>query len=447
MNSLPERVRQLADGTHTSRQLVEDCLAAIEAPDGEGTRAFMQVNANTARAEADRWDTRRKNGQKIPPFAGIPMALKDLFDVEGDVTRAGSTVLRNAAPATKDAPCIHRLRNAGFIFMGRTTMVEFAFGGLGQNPHYGTPLSVYDRATGRVPGGSSSGSAVAVVDGMADIAMGTDTGGSCRIPAAFNGLTGYKPSTGRIPTTGVYPLSFTLDSVGPIGRTVDCCAAVDAILAEDWNGAPKPVEKSELKLGVLQNFVTNTLDEMVAKTYGDALSRLSAAGVKLIDVTIPAIDDIPAANAKGGFAPAEAWAHHRERLATQASEYDPRVSTRIQTGEKQSAADYIDALHARKRLIAEAHAVTRDYDAILMPSAAHIPPKLTDIETEADYIRLNMLTLRNTSVGNFLDRCSISLPANAPGEAPVGLMLVGEHGADQSLFNIAATLEKVLHTR
>jgi aspartyl-tRNA(Asn)/glutamyl-tRNA(Gln) amidotransferase subunit A len=332
------------------------------------------------------------------------MALKDLFDVKGDITPAGSRVLCNEEPAAKDGVAVARLRAAGFVFVGRTNMVEFAFGGLGPNPHYGTPLSVYDREAGRVPGGSSSGSAVAVADGMATIAMGTDTGGSCRIPAAFNGLTGYKPTASRISTEGVYPLSTTMDSVGPIGRSVQCCASVDSILAGNWSGELAPQTPGSLKLAVVKNFVLENLDDDVARVFGTTLGLLSSSGVSLTDITIPAIDDIPAANAAGGIAPAEAWALHRSRLETQANSYDPRVGFRIMMGQNQTAADYIDALQARKRISAEAHAVTRPFDAVLMPSVAIIPPKLTDIENDNDYFRLNMLSLRNTSVGYFLDR-------------------------------------------
>jgi len=447
MKTLIELSKDLAEGTCTSRDLTEQSLEAIAHPDGEGTHAFLKVYDTLARAQADAWDGKRKAGDPVPRFAGIPMALKDLFDVKGDVTTAGSTVLSEAEPAARDGVAVARLRDAGFVFVGRTNMVEFAFGGLGPNPHYGTPLSVYDRESGRAPGGSSSGSAVAVADGMAAIAMGTDTGGSCRVPAAFNGLTGYKPTASRISTEGVYPLSTTLDSIGPIGRSVQCCASVDSILAGDWPGELAPRTPGSLKLAVVKNFVLENLDDDVARIFESTLDLLSSSGVSLTDITVPAIDDIPAANAAGGIVPAEAWALHRSRLETDADCYDPRVRFRIMKGQKQTAADYIDALQARRRITAEAHVVTRPYDAVLMPSVAIIPPKLTEIESDTDYFRLNTLILRNTSIGNFLDRCVISLPASAPGTAPVGLMLMADHGADENLFAVAAAVEKILSER
>jgi aspartyl-tRNA(Asn)/glutamyl-tRNA(Gln) amidotransferase subunit A len=243
MKTIRELAADLAAGQVTARELVDECLVAIEDPAGEGSRAFLSVAAERARATADGYDTIRAGGGALPPFAGIPLAVKDLFDVAGEVTTAGSIALADRPPAETDAPAVARVRAAGFIPLGRTNMTEFAYSGLGLNAHHDTPRSPWDRATGRIPGGSSSGTAVAVADGMAVAGLGTDTGGSCRIPAAFCGVVGYKPTAARVPREGVTPLSFSLDSVGPLARTVDCCAILDDILA----AAPAPWQRRPIR--------------------------------------------------------------------------------------------------------------------------------------------------------------------------------------------------------
>lgn len=444
MQTLDALAKDLESGRTTSRALAEACLARIADPAGQGAQAFVKVDSRAVLADADYQDALRARGAAPSRYAGLPIAVKDLFDVAGEVTAAGSVVLRDDAPAKRDCLAVARVRAAGFVLVGRANMVEFAYGGIGTNAHHGTPLSVYERDVGRVPGGSSSGSAVAVADGMAAVALGTDTGGSCRIPAAFNAITGYKPSAHRVPREGVTPLSTTLDSVGPLGASVRCCAAVDAILACDWSGVVAERPLKGLRLGALQSLVMADLDADVATAYGAALSRLSSAGASVEDIAIPALEDMPQINAGGGIAAAEAWAWHRERLESLGERYDPRVSARIRLGAKLSAADYIDILNERARLIAAAHEVSHAYDAMIMPTSALVPPRLSAIEQDADYVRLNILSLRNTMVANFLDRCAISLPASEPGAAPAGIMLVGEHGGDQALFSVASAVEAAL---
>src|SRR5215471_15050513 len=233
MHTLQELSAQLAKDQTTSRALVEGCLARIADPAGEGARTFLKMHRDAALAAAGQQDALRKASRAPSPFAGIPVSIKDLFDIEGDVTTAGSLALRDAPPATADAPAVARLKAAGFVVIGRTNMTEFAFSGLGLNPHYGTPANAYDRPAGRIPGGSSSGAAVSITDGMAFGALGTDTGGSCRIPAALCGIVGFKPTAYRVPTAGAFPLSTSLDSIGPLAATVACCAALDAVLAGD----------------------------------------------------------------------------------------------------------------------------------------------------------------------------------------------------------------------
>ena len=444
MRTLEQTANALADGSVTSRGLVEEGLGRIGDPAGEGARAFIRTDAEWARVLADAMDALRRVGRAPGRFAGIPVALKDLFDVAGQPTSAGSRVLADAPPAAAHAPVVQRLLGAGFVPLGRVNMTEFAFSGLGINPHYGTPLSPWDRAAGRIPGGSSSGTAVAVADGMALAGLGTDTGGSCRIPAAFCGVVGYKPTARRVPIAGVLPLAPSLDSVGPLAPSVACCAAVDALLAGETSSPLSPASLAGLRLAVPENLVLDGLDATVATAFAHALSVLERAGARLMRTRFPEFDDIQVVNAKGGFAASEAFAWHRSLLAAKGDGYDPRIRVRIARGEHMSAADYLDVAAARARLIAAFDARTREYDCVVMPTVPIVPPRVADLDDERAYNRINMLILRNTALGNFLDRCAISLPCHGAGEAPVGLMLMGETMGDARLFRIAAGVEAAL---
>jgi len=445
VRAIEDLAQSLADGQTTSRALVEASLERIAAPSGEGARTFIKIHADRARAAADAVDTARRVGLAVGRYAGIPIALKDLFDIAGEPTPAGSKVLADAPPARANAPVVQRMLNAGFITMGRVNMTEFAFSGLGINPHYGTPTSPWDRGAARIPGGSSSGTAVAVADGMVAAGLGTDTGGSCRIPAAFCGVVGYKPTARRVPITGVLPLAPSLDSVGPLATTVACCAAIDAILAgeESVPGVPAPL--AGLRLAVPENVVLDGMDATVAAAFDKALSMLSVAGARITRVRFPAFDSIAAVNAKGGYAASEAYAWHRALLAAKGDGYDPRIRVRIMRGEGMSAADYLDLGPARARIIAAFDADTCDFDCVVMPTVPIVAPRIADLDDEREYNRINMLILRNTALGNFLDRCAISLPCHQPGDAPVGLMLMGETMGDARLFRIAAAVEDALH--
>src|SRR5579864_6340073 len=240
---------ELKDGRTTSRELIEQALARIADPAGEGARTFIKVYADSARAAADAQDVLRKAGYVASPLAGLPVSIKDLFDVAGEVTLAASKALDDRPPAVQDAPVVARLRAAGAVLIGRTNMTEFAFSGVGINPHFGTPGNPYDRRL--IPGGSSSGAAVSVGDGAAIVAIGSDTGGSVRIPAALCGIVGFKPTKRRIPTDGAFPLSYTLDSIGPLAPSVAACAIADAVMAGEAPSAPAPWPALGLRLGVL----------------------------------------------------------------------------------------------------------------------------------------------------------------------------------------------------
>jgi len=449
---------QLSAGSITARELIESALAAIDDPVGEGSRAFVAVAADRARAEADAWDALRAANGWTPPFAGIPVAIKDLADVTGEVTTAGSTVLAAAGPAVTDAPAVARLRSAGFIVVGRTNMTEFAFSGLGLNPHYGTPSSPWDRSTGRIPGGSSSGSAVAVADGMAAVGLGTDTGGSCRIPAAFCNIVGYKPTARRVPLDGIIPLSPSLDSVGPLANTVDCVAIVDSILADTGHGLPSSSASgpiSSLRLGVLSDFMLDDLDDTVAVRFNAAVSALSSSGATVTSVTFPELNELGDINRDGGFAPAEALEWHRRLIADRGDQYDQRVRRRIEGGSRASAVYYVEVLNHRRRLIDRFAEVADGFDALIAPTVATIPPPLDSFPPDGDpsdpddryYSTINLRALRNTAVGNFLDSCAISLPLCGVEERAttpaVGLMLMAPAMADDHLLRTAAAVESV----
>ena len=443
--TIADAAAALAAGRTTALALVEAALDRIADPAGEGKRAFVAVQAEEARAAARAMDALRAAGRAPSAFAGIPISVKDLYDQAGQVTRGGSVALADAPAATATAPSVARLERAGFVVLGRTNMVEFAFSGLGVNPHHGTPRSPWDRATGRLPGGSSSGAAVATADGMGFAGLGSDTGGSCRIPAALCGLVGWKPTAKRVTLEGTLPLSFTLDSLGPIARSVACCAVVDGVMAGGEAVAPPPPGPvAGLRLAVLQGYVTEDWDAGVTAGFERALSTLSAAGARVERLAVPELADIPKANSLGGFAASEAYAWHKDLIARQGPAYDPRILMRIMRGSKMTAADYITLLGERARIIAAFAARTAGFDAVVMPTCPLVPPAIAAVEDEAEYGRINLLLLRNTTVGNFLDRCAISLPCHRPGEAPVGFMLMGEHGGDARLFGVAQAVESAL---
>jgi aspartyl-tRNA(Asn)/glutamyl-tRNA(Gln) amidotransferase subunit A len=375
------------------------------------------------------------------------VAVKDLCDIEGEVTTAGSVVLSDRPPAVRDAPVVARLRGAGFIVLGRTNMTEFAYSGLGLNAHHDTPRSPWDRQVGHIPGGSSSGTAVAVADGMAAAGLGTDTGGSCRIPAAFCGIVGYKPTARRVPLEGIVPLAPSLDSVGPLARSVECCAILDDVFA-GGDGHPgsgsRPPER--IRLAAIEDYVLDGLDGEVAHGFERGISRLSAAGVQVVGVPFPELAELPSLYAKGGLAAAEAYHWHRRLLAERGDGYDQRIRVRIEPGGELSAADYLEIVEARRRMIAVAAERLAGFDAYVLPTVAVLPPAIASFDSgdPAHYSRANLACLRNTMVGNFLDACAISLPLSDDGEPPVGLMLMAGPLADHQLFSLARTVESLL---
>ena len=438
-DALPTEAGPAALHGRASRERLEAALSRIAEPEGEGARACLTVYAEAARVAADAADARARAGMELGPLDGRIISIKDLFDVAGEPTRAGSTFLAHAAPAGRDAPIVHRLRAAGAVIVAKTNMTEFAFSGVGLNPHYGTPGNPADRS--RIPGGSSSGAAVAVADRMCEVAIGTDTGGSTRIPAALCGIVGFKPSQRRVPTEGAFPLSFTLDSIGPLAMSVADCALADAVMAGNQPRPLEPIALAGLRFGIPQGLPLNDLDPHVTSAFAAAIQTLETAGVRLTDEKFPDFDRMLEINAKGGFAPAEAFAIHRDLLREHAADYDPNVRARIERGQGLSAADYVLMSRHRAQLVRAMNARLELLDALVLPTTPITAPKISDVATREAFGHRNMLLLRNTSLVNFFDLCAISLPLPRDGDLPVGLMLVARNNHDDLLFRIAAAVE------
>lgn len=441
INSLAD---QFQAGFISSIKLVERCLERISDPGGEGHLAFLHLDAEAARDAARAADLQRKAGAFLSPLMGLPFSVKDLFDIGGQVTKAGSIVLNDAPPATSDALAISRLRQAGAIVIGRTNMTEFAYSGVGLNPHYGTPAAPYDRATRRIPGGSSSGAGVSVADGMATFAIGTDTGGSVRIPAAMCGITGFKPTRPRIPTDGVLPLSSSFDSVGPLAPSVACCITIDQVMA----GLPvkplAPIAIKGLRFLVPSNAVSQ-LDAATASTFQQALRVLGENGAKIVEKNVR-VFDAPERSSNGArLLGAEAYAWHRKLLGEQGDAYDPRVSSRMTPAAQTSAADYIDLLGWRKRFVRDAESELGHYDGLLIPTTPHTAPPIGDLESSDEvYFHTNKLMLSNTSLINQIDGCALSIPCHRPGDPPVGLMLAGLPMKDEHVLRIGLSVESIV---
>jgi aspartyl-tRNA(Asn)/glutamyl-tRNA(Gln) amidotransferase subunit A len=443
-----ELSRLLSNQKITSRQLVEQSLAAIKDPQGEGARTFLVVHENEALAAADRVDAQRRAGAKLHALAGIPISIKDLFDEAGVVTLGGSTVLVGNPPATRDAIVVERLRNAGAIIIGRTNLTEFAYSGLGINPHYGTPRNVFDRATGRIPGGSSSGAAISVTDGMAAGAIGTDTGGSVRIPAALNGLVGFKPTARRVPRDGVLPLSFTLDSVGPIAKSVADCALLDQVLAAETDGVPEAAHLRGLRFAVPKTVFQDDLSPAVANAFASALDRLSSAGAIIIELPMTEFAEAAAVNPRGALTSAEAFSWHRQWIKDRAGQYDPRVLARIGPGETVTAATCKELLQLRERFIQSINAAASAYDAMLMPATPDTAPTIAEASKDDEsYSHFNGRMLRNPSIVNLFDGCALSVPCHKPGTAPAGLMIAGTQDTDCRILAIGLAVEEIVWKR
>lgn len=445
MKKIIKTSQNLEDQKIKSIELTESCLDKIMDISGEGPRVFLRDYSRQAIADAEVSDRMRKHGRKLSLIDGIPISIKDLFDVKGEDTLAGSMVRVGCSKAVENSYVVERLREAGAVIVGRTNMSEFAFSGVGTNPHYGTPLNPYDRKLGRIPGGSSSGAAVAVADQMCLASIGSDTGGSVRIPAALCGLVGFKPTKRKISCEGMFPLSKTLDSVGFVCASVECCSVVNKVLCREKANSLEPFSINGLRLAIPQNIMLDDLDAEVAEAFEKTISYLSKNGAIISEIPMEEITKIYEVNKNGGFPSAEAFAVHRHIMAKSSQSYDPRVLVRIEQGIHFSAHDYIDLIETRERLIKTANTISFEFDALIMPTTPIVAPMIEDVADNLEYRRINRLLLRNTSVWNFLDRCAISIPCHNQGSVPVGLMLVGESMGDDRLLSIALGVETVLN--
>ncbi len=440
--------KALEEGQVSAVDLVSNAFSAIEREEGEGSRTFIRTFKNNAITQAAASDALRKMNVPQGPLAGIPISIKDLFDITGEVTTAGSRVLADAEPASKDAKVIENLRAAGAIFLGHTNMTEFAYSGLGINPHHGTPLNVWDRRIGRVPGGSSSGAAISVAENMAIAALGSDTGGSIRIPAAFNRLYGFKPSLDRHSMDGIFPLSSSLDTIGAIARSMECCRILDHVMA----GLPVPEANirplAGMRFAILETIALDGLDVEVAGGFVRALEKMSQAGARLERVKIDAINRFSDIAELGSLAGPEAWHLHRDLISSDEADFDPRVASRIKAAQSISAADYIEMLALQRDMQERTHLATRNYDAVLLPSVAVVPPEIKPLLSSDDaYIETNLKVLRNTAIGNVLGVPAASIPVGGEDTAPVGMMVMGEMGQDALVQDIAQSIDMVLNAK
>lgn len=425
----------------TSPQAEMDRAAAV-ARSQACDRVFLKTTFDTARAVA------ASPGVAGRPLAGLAVSVKDLFDVAGEVTAAGSVVLADAPPAARDSTAVARLRAAGAALIGRTNMTEFAFSGVGTNPHHGTPGNAADAS--RIPGGSSSGAAVSVATGAAFIGLGSDTGGSIRVPAALNGIVGFKNTARLVPADGALPLSTTLDTLCAFTRSVrDAVLAHEVLAARSVTRSQAPL--AAYRLAVARTGMLDGMDTTVGRAFERTVKTLRDAGARIEEIALEDIRDLGAIQSTGGFAAAESYAWHRGLLATRADGYDPRVRARIERGAGMKAHEYIDLLHARRAWIARVEAALKGFDAVLSPTVPIVAPPIAQVAPGAgqdeEFFRINALLLRNPSVINMLDGCAISIPCHVPGELPVGLMIW--HGAlrDDTVLNIAAQAETLLgHT-
>jgi aspartyl-tRNA(Asn)/glutamyl-tRNA(Gln) amidotransferase subunit A len=433
-------------GLISAEEVAERTLAAIAACDDQAI--FTRVTPERARGEAHAAGRRLREGRPASALDGVPIVWKDLFDLAGMPTTAGSRLLEAAAPAEADAPVVARLKSAGMVCVGRVNMTEFAYSGIGLNPHYGTPRNPHGRGDARVPGGSSSGSAVAVARGLAPVAIGTDTGGSVRIPAAFTGIIGYKASSGRYPMAGVFALSPTLDTLGVFARTVEDAALVDAAM----RGLVAPDARKEtvagLRVIVPTNVVLDDCDAAVARNFEAALARLARAGASIERAPMPVFDEILALSARHGvIVAAEAYAAHKARVeGADVDRMDRRVAKRIALASTMQMVDYIAIMQARSRLIEQTNERLQGRCLVAMPTVAHTAPSIAALEADDDlFARVNAKTLRNTMLGNFLGWCGVSFPTGVDEAGlPTALLLSGGPNADDRLLSIALGAEAII---
>lgn len=426
-----------------STERLELALAAIARSGDAGRHTFTRLYETDARVAAAAADVRQRAGRRLGPLDGRLVSIKDLFDVAGEPTTAGSTVLRHAAPAERDAAVVRRLRAGGAVIVGKTNMTEFAFSGVGINPHHGTPGNSRDPA--RIPGGSSSGAGVSVACGFAEIAIGSDTGGSVRIPAALNGIVGFKPTQARVSRDGAFPLSYALDTVGPLCRSVADALAADVVLSGEAHAPGAARSVRALRVGVPRGLLFAEMQTEVQTAFEQAVGKLNGAGARVSDEAMDELLGEPfRLQEQGTLVAAEAASIHQHLAQAHSQAYDPNVLARIRRGEAITAAHYVGLLQARARLLPRIDARMADLDVLVLPTVPLLAPRIDALSEPAAFMRTNLLLLRNPSVFNFFDLPALSLPAPVGDGPAVGLMLVGRRGGDRALLAIGEAIEALL---
>ncbi|KHJ67243.1 amidase [Pantoea rodasii] len=446
MTTLWQASQQLLAGDTGPETFTASALQAAQDPEKEGARVFTRRYVEQATQQASAAGQRWQAQQARSAIDGLPISIKDLFDVQGESTTAGSRLLQDAPPAAANASVVERLQLAGAAIVGKTNMTEFAFSGLGINPHYNTPANPWQRAEQRIPGGSSSGAAVAVVDGMCLGAIGTDTGGSVRIPAALCGLTGFKPTANRINQAGTLPLSASLDSIGVIAHDVRSCWLLDGVIADEAL-ALQQVNLRNARFAIPQTRVLDGMDSEVAQAWEKAIHTLRQAGATLVDIPLLELNELNPMNARGGITAYEAWQWHQPTAQAQPDAYDPQVLVRVQRGSHLTEQDAAELYQQRADWQQRINAALAGFDAVLMPTVPCIAPTIASLDDAQQYMEVNALMLRNTSVINMLDGCAVSLPCHQTGRAPVGLSLASVHGDDARLISWSLAVETALNWR
>ncbi|MDP9994029.1 aspartyl-tRNA(Asn)/glutamyl-tRNA(Gln) amidotransferase subunit A [Variovorax boronicumulans] len=440
--SISELRKRIHRGETTHEHIVLDVFEKTASPAAK--HVFTALYPDAALAAARAADRLQAAGVPIPLLAGLPVSVKDLFDIAGEPTLAGGIVYRDATSPVTDAVAVSQLRQHGAAIVGKTNMTEFAFSGVGINPHYGTPVNPADTTINRIPGGSSSGAAVSVALGLAVAGLGSDTGGSIRIPAALCGLVGFKSTQARVSRVGAFELSRTLDTACAMTRSVADCLTVDAALA----GSPLDVRRRDLKgvrLAVPRAIMFDGVEAAVASAFDRALETLSRGGAIVTTIAFNELAEIPRLNAPGGFSAVEAFAIHRQKLAGRRQDFDARVAQRLETGSSVSAADYIAMHNARKGWISRAESILEPFDALLCPTVPLLAPEIDRlVSNDEEFFKANGLLLRNPFAINYLDGCAFSIPCHQAGELPVGLMLSSTNGDDARLAAVALAAEAAL---
>ncbi|MEO1198980.1 MAG: amidase family protein [Pseudomonadota bacterium] len=411
--------------------------AALDLDADELGRIFTRLDAAKIMAAADASDACRAQGETLP-LHGMTISIKDLYDEAGEVTGAGSAYLQSRAPAETDAPAVARLVAAGAVPFGRTNMTEFAYSGIGLNPHFGTPGNAAD--PDRIPGGSSSGSGVAVALGIGMASLGSDTGGSIRIPSALNGVTGFKPSQNAVPTEGAFPLSPSMDSVGPLARDIATCARIHAVLSVTSGALAPEAGLSGVRVGLVTTRMLDGLDDSVAMDFDRARTAIESAGAALSEPDAGFLELAAEANRLTVWA--EAHEVHSAYLDQLDGGSDAHVLKRLRSGLEIDPADVAAARATRHDVKAAWAALFENVDVLIAPTVPTVAPTIA--EADADFDRLNALMLRNTQLGNFCDCCAATLPMQDRDVLPTGLMVMGANGADWHVLDIASRIERVL---